>query len=455
MYIRTISRLDGRPETGASIIVALFFATAMGLMVASFLRLAFTGYKMSTYGLLSNSALNLAEAGADEAFWALNADDWTGWTESGTYAVKRSSTFDLGSNKTGIYSTVVENYTTSPTVYIEGRVNTPAGDESSKQLKLELTRRSLFANGMVSKNSLLLASGVKLDSYDSSLGPYDVFLNRSDKMSVATPSTADGAINVKNAEIYGYVGTGGGAPTFGSGSMVYGVETPPEILIDPDRVTMDFNADFPDMDPPAMSSPATSLPTEVGGVITIGTTGTPSSPEEYHLSSLSLGGNDILAIEGPVVLKVDNDIRTGGSSKIQISSTGSAAIFVNGNVDFGGGGIINSTQAPSSFVIYSTSTDPTSTIKLTGNSSLYAAVYAPNSTIDLGGSMEAFGSMIGNNIEMSGSGDFHYDEQLASFFDLYTSPAYEMDTWRELVLSSEKIDFDSYFRGCPKNIKIL
>ena len=424
----------------------------MGLMVASFLRLAYTGYKMSTYGLLSNSALNLAEAGADDAFWALNADDWTGWAVSGIYAVKRSSTFDLGSNKTGIYSTVVENYTTSPTVYIEGRVNTPAGDESSKQLKLELTRRSLFANGMVSKNSLLLASGVKLDSYDSSKGPYDAFLNRTDNMSVASPSTADGAIDVKNAESYGYVGTGGGTATFGTGSKVYGVDTPPEILIDPDRVTSDFNADFPDIDPPAMSSPATSLPAAVGNTITIGTSGTASSPEEYHLSSLSLGSNDILLIEGPVVLKVDNDIQTTGSSEIQISSAGSAAIFVNGNASFGGGGIINSTQAPSSFVIYSTSTDTSSEIKLTGNASLYASIYAPNSTIDLGGSMEAFGSLIGNSIEMSGSGDFHYDEQLASFFDLYTSPAYQMDTWRELVLSSEKIDFDNYFRGCPKRV---
>ena len=434
----------GRPDAGAFIIVAIFFAAAIGLMISSFLMMTNSEYKMSARAMLSNSSLTLAEAGAEEAFWALNNDDWSSWTESGNYAFKRVSDFDLGSNKTGNFSVVVEDYLANPTILVEGRVQPTIGAESFRQLRIELSGRSLFANGMVSKNTLTLASGVKLDSYDSSKGPYDPFLNRNDKISIASPSTTDGAINVKNAEIYGYVGTGGGVPTFGSGSMVYGVNTPPEILIDPDRVTNDFTADFPNMSPPILSSPYTSLPAAVGGVITIGTTGTEWAPEQYDLSSLSLGGNDILLIDGPVILKIDNDLQTGGSSQIQISANGSAALFIGGNARFGGGGIINATQTPSSFAIYSTSTDPASTIDITGNADLYAAVYAPNSAIDLGGSMSFHGSMIGNSIIMSGSGDFHYDEQLASFFVPTSSPTYQMKSWRELVLSSEKIDFEAF-----------
>ena len=145
----------GRPDAGAFIIVAIFFAAAIGLMISSFLMMTNSEYKMSARAMLSNSSLTLAEAGAEEAFWALNNDDWSSWTESGNYAFKRVSDFDLGSNKTGNFSVVVEDYLANPTILVEGRVQPTIGAESFRQLRIELSGRSLFANGMVSKKPSL------------------------------------------------------------------------------------------------------------------------------------------------------------------------------------------------------------------------------------------------------------------------------------------------------------
>ncbi len=509
MKTKTKTFHGSRADSGASIIVVLFLATAIGLMVASFFRLANTGYNLSTRALLSNAALNLAEAGADEAIWALNKDDWSTWEESGDFAAKTVSDFDLGSNKSGTYSVVVEDYKTAPTVYVEGRVQTSTGMESFRQLKIELSGRSLFSNGMVAITQLTLggdgdkdtddkdkdsegdedkdevdeiddvdgdlgdevddpdaededddkdegddkdkdsddsgSSGIMVDSYDSAEGAYDVFLNRTDNISVASPSTEEGSVNINNAEVYGYVGTGGGDPDMDDGAQVHGTDTPSEIQVDPNRVTADFAADYPDVDAPSMSSPYTALPApDESGIITIGTGGTSWAPEEYHLTELSLGGNDILLIDGPVTLRIDNNVETSGKSEIRIGNTGSASIFFEGDADFGGGGIVNATQIPSTFILYSTSTDTSTEIRLRGNSDLFAAIYAPSASIKLTGNTDVFGSLIGNTISVSGNADFHYDEQLSSFSTEEISTTYGMTSWRELVQNSEQVDFASY-----------
>lgn len=533
--------------------------------------------------MLSNSSLNLAEAGAEEALWALNNDDWSTWTESGSYAVKKVSNFDLGSSKTGTFSVVVEDYKSNPAILVEGRVQTPTGVESFRQLKIDLAGRSLFSNGLVAITQLTLGGGgqfptsgsdkdkdsdkdgifndkdndddgdgilddndkdddgngildvmeidtdgdgfadaadsdddgngiaddletdsdgdgimnafdddddgdgltddvdkdddgngidddlesdkdkdgipdsndlednqseigIMVDSYDSSKGAYDAFLNRGDQISVASPSAASGSVNINSSEIYGYIGTGGGTPDMDSGAQVHGVDTPVGTLVDSNRVTADFTSDYPNVSPPAMPSANTSLPAPDGTkTITIGTGGTQWAPEEYQLSNLDLIGQTTLLIDGPVILRIDGNFNTSGNSEIRLSSNGSAAIYLAGNADFGGSGIVNGTQAASNFVVYSTSTNPASQIRMRGNSDVFGAVYAPNSSIELVGNTDVFGSLVGNTITVSGNADFHYDEQLALFYNDSSSTTYGMKTWRELVQNSEQVDFESYF----------
>ncbi len=615
MNTTTTTIPERRSEAGASIIVAIFFAAAIGLMVSSFLLLTNSEYKMSTRALLSNSSLNLAEAGAEEALWALNNNDWSTWTEAGNYVSKKVSNFDLGSGRSGNFSVVVEDYATTPSVYVEGRVQTPTGIESYRQLKIELTGRSLFPNGMVAITQLTLggnggdtdgdgiedsldkdkdgdgiddkddndddgdgipddvekdsdsdgfsdaadddddgnginddletdsdgdgmmdfddddddndgiadsddddddgngipdndendsdndgcvdsmdkdddndgiddefdddddndgdkdkdddddsgesgiqsgcaeaaasggSSNMKLDSYDSSAGAYDSFLNRSDNISVASPSAAAGSVDISNAEVYGYVATGGGAPAMGSSAKVQGADTPPGTDVDPNRVASDFTSDFPDIPPPSLSSPSTSLPEpDESGVITIGTGALPGTPEEYHLESLELSDGNSLVIDGPIVLVIDGQLKTNDLTEIRVNSnaSASAALYVGGETEIKGAGFVNDSLDPSKFVFYSTSTLTSNKIKIEGSADMHIAIYAPKSLLEIGGSSEYFGSIVGNIISMSGDNDFHYDEQLANFFSDSASTTYGMKTWRELVQNTDQVDFDSY-----------
>ena len=445
MKTSTLLVPGGRPDAGASIIVALFFATAIGLMVASFLGMAHTEYKLSTQAMLSNSSFSLAEGGADEAFWAINDDDWTTWRESGNVAVKKVSGLDLGSNRTGTFSVVVQNYTTDPVIFAEGRVKTPTGIESYRQLKIELSVSSLFSYGMVSKSFLEFSGQVCADSFDSSAGPYDPVFNRSDKATIGSISNAPGAVKLTSeVDIFGYVGTGGAQPTKGSATKVRGEETPPSVNWDTNRVSTDFTADFPEVTVPDFSPGAPNLPSKISNVITIGNP-LGGDPVPYNLDNLTLDGDTTLKVIGPVMIYSLNGVTVSGQAKIQIENEGSLELYTPKDVTISGQGVANNTQQPSKFSIYGTNTvENGQTLSISGTGEFSGTAYLPYGKINFSGQMQLFGSTVGNQIMLSGQSCFHFDEDLINS-NTGNLETYKMDTWRELVEQSEQFDFESYF----------
>ena len=435
-----------RPDAGGTIIVALFFTTALALVLGSVLRLALHEFRMSERAFLMNATLNLAEAGGEEAIWALNSGDWTGWEQTGNFASKPVSNFDLGGGKSGVVLVIIEDYqNTAPTVFLEGSANTPLGSSVSRQVKIELAPRGVFANGLTRKDEIIFSgNAMDFDSYDSALGPYDPFLNRSDQITVAS-TTVTGIVNLSNSDIYGYLATGGTTPEFGPQAKVYGVTTPPAVNIDPDRVTTDFTANLPNVQEPSMTSPATSLPSKVGNTITIGD---PSGlvTEEYDLDKIDLSGNDKLKIQGPVVIRVENDLTVSGNARIQITTDAAAAaeFYLNKSLTLSGNGVVNDSLDASKMIFYGLSTSPgNQDFTISGNFDLMAAIYAPNVKLTVSGNVDFFGSMVADTSYMSGNIDFHYDEQLNGFFG-GEPDSYKMESWRELTTQAEQIDFDTY-----------
>jgi hypothetical protein len=110
-------------------------------------------------------------------------------------------------------------------------------------------------------------------------------------------------------------------------------------------------------------------------------------------------------------------LKVSGFSSIAVDKNVYVRIFVKGNVDISGGGLLNS-NSPLNFQLYGCDhpAGTTGSINIKGGGGLNAAVYAPdyNITMSGGGSADSiFGSFVGNKITMAGGQAVHYDEALA------------------------------------------
>src|SRR4051812_13002715 len=99
-----------RDQRGSVLIVALIFAAAIAISLASYLRLASTASKISYRSHYAGVAMNAAESGLEQAMWSINkqkvanASAWTGWDTTSGITARR--TFALGTVSGGGVVTV-------------------------------------------------------------------------------------------------------------------------------------------------------------------------------------------------------------------------------------------------------------------------------------------------------------------------------------------------------------
>src|SRR5205823_14640088 len=106
----------------------------------------------------------------------------------------------------------------------------------------------------------------------------------------------------------------------------------------------------------------------------------------YFKNFTATGGTVINAnIDGPVTIYVTGNFTlTGGSSAYQGKSQNLKIVMVN----------------------------PSTTATLTGNSDIYADLYAPLSKVTVTGTADYYGQMVGKSLTLSGSGQIHCDESM-------------------------------------------
>ncbi|WP_421345707.1 DUF7305 domain-containing protein [Aeromonas veronii] len=137
----------------------------------------------------------------------------------------------------------------------------------------------------------------------------------------------------------------------------------------------------------------------------------------YQLDSLNMGADATLTIKGDVVLLIDKDFTMTGSNKLTVSEGSSLTLIVSGKVDLGAGAEVTAakqglttggTPAISLYSAYSGKDG----VKLSGNTPLYAALYAPLTEMKISGSGGLFGTVRAKHLTESGAGGVHYDEAL-------------------------------------------
>ena len=160
-------------------------------------------------------------------------------------------------------------------------------------------------------------------------------------------------LNIQNAVILGYATTANSTATtpfidsYGSVTGLTSTGATSSARIDNSRISNNanqyaFNLIPEDKLPGSYAGDFSGINLH-DGTAKIGTPGA-TVPSRYIVSALSLASNDVLKIQGPVIIDVTGNLTIQGSARIVVSKghnpdlDGSAQIYVAGNLNIGGGG---------------------------------------------------------------------------------------------------------------------
>lgn len=432
----------------------LVLAAVTAVISASFLSRSAQESKLATRSLYQTVALNLAEAGIEEALHAVNmtavntANGWSLASGSTTDYVKTISSGLVFQQASGAIHIRIDGATAAtPVITSAGVVTIPNQPKLIKQLRVSgAGPAKIWSNGIVAKGNVTFSGSADIDSYDSLLGNWNASTNRSDKATVATNATVQLS---GSAYIYGYVATGGAAPSVGDSGRIYGATSPSTPLVDASRVRRDFNANLTDATAPTTT--AISL-----GAYAVGGSSIASLPRAldlpgangrylYTCSSLTVDGSGRLNITGPVDIIVTGNTSVGGSGYIAVgggvSINPSFNLYCPGTITIGGSGMVNNTSLPINSSIWGTKPagGTAQTISVTGSGAYKGTIYAPNGNIVIDGSGGLYGAVIGNTVTLSGSAVIHYDVRLANQTSVggptagVNSAYFRVSSWAELT----------------------
>lgn len=473
--------------------VAMILSIALAFAVGSYISLALSTLRSATRSYYYNTAFNVAEAGLEEALWALNNDNWAkrSWTGNTSKTLIGALDSPDVTDANGIrsyFNVFVENATASaPTITSEGVVAMQNGSVIRKQIRINARQSSLFLPPFTAITNLKLNGG-QIDSYHMANGNYTTAI-REYGTTVASPTLTIGDISIGSpADIYGYVTVGVGAANASGfvssikGSVTGentaagqdGVTTAGSNLIDTNRIAYDFYQSFPMPTEPTEDFLLPIPSSDANGMIVLGDP-TGATVKRYQITNLTVPNKETLLVVGPVEIKVQGALTVGAQSAVVVlTGTFSTAATTKGNTTIPGITYTAATTTDTTGAIVPAASlkiyaygdlaisgngdlvggtipgtnigvDPTKlqilglapvsqNISVGGNGNLAAALYAPHANVVFngGGSSGYFaGATIANNITVNGSGyRIRYPEEMANFAN---SNIYTISRWLELT----------------------
>jgi hypothetical protein len=459
---------ESADKRGSALLATLCFAAVLILSLSSYIAVCYRSLYLSNRDMQSSRSIQLAEAGMEEALWALTNNTWTGWTLttiSGVpTATKTVTGFSFENGATGQATLTVSHYdlttasftsgsTSTITLTSAGKINLADGTSVTRTLQSNAQPSPLFTNaiglsGALTFNSTAIST---IDSFNSHPAPtYNLTAYTTTNPAHLTTSNSSAVVSSATAylqyvDIYGYAATNGSSGlSYGSSTEVIGPNTPNGTTIDSTLLsTNSYQPTLTPLGPTGGSNlydPVTGSSTLThsisGGLGTAGAT----SPTIYRLNAISLSGTTKLTINGPVVLVVNNSVQTSGSAEIRIKSTGSLQIQLNENSGTGlnlqGDGILNQTSDPQKLIVQigqGATLPSTSVINTT--QPFYGTLYLPNDTISVSGNFTMYGSMVAKNVTFNAgsSASIHYDSSLQSIgFSGFSASAFSLVFLHEL-----------------------
>ncbi|MBI2497611.1 MAG: hypothetical protein HYV75_06760 [Opitutae bacterium] len=454
-HISSGTRPAGR-RRGSVLIVALLLMALVALGVGSYLSLNLSASRLSRQSYQQNAAFHIAEAGAEEALWSFNQanahnrEAWEGWTVQAPAAWRKFTGFELGGNTMGSVKVYVDNINPTgnarPQVVALAAVESPGTPVNTRMLHVTLGRRSYFTSGIVARETLRFAGlNTSVDSWNSDPDndpstkpvPYSSEV-RNDQGSIATMALQSSAMLVNQANVWGYVATGGAAPEVGVHGSIRGASTPADVQIDPARVSTGFSADLPTV----------TAPSDGTFIARVGDTlGIEGRITKWRCPAIALRGNQTLTILGDVTLiltaATGSALDVTGNASILVPEHSSLTVYAESDVLIAGNGLGNANIRPISCRIWGTgAANSGQRLQIAGNGALKAVVYAPNAEVSINGNGDVMGAIVGRTITFTGEASFHYDESLANYGD---NTPFRVVRWRELNSADERSGWRDVF----------
>jgi hypothetical protein len=432
-------RIAASGNRGAALLAALCFATVMAIALGSYITVCYRSLAMSTRNMSGTRSIELAETGMEDALWALNNNNWTGWTINGTTAAKTLSGFAYDNGATGSVSISIANYdgtSGTRTVTVTGTTALSDGTTISRSLTSSSAPAPLITNAVAGttgtvKFTAATTSGV-IDSYDSSVGSYSApSAGYSAIVASGAASMSSATVQLTNAQIKGYVATLSTGPSYSTSAKLIGPTTPATTKIDTARVST--SPYQPVFDIKSISGAGTTLnnPT-TNSTTTIGTPGA-TSASIYYNSGLNMTGTTKIIVDGPVKLVVSGSLYiglSGGTPSIEVTTNGTLELFVSGDIAIYGNGINNLTTLPKRVILYSTNSLTAPDMNTT--TPFYGVIYTPTGDFKVWSNNAIYGAVVARNVVFSGTAPtVHYDVDLRNSVLSGVDTPYAVSNWRE------------------------
>jgi len=260
--------------------------------------------------------------------------------------------------------------------------------------KIAFTVESIkFSQEVFAVSSIQVSARSKIDSYDSRIGPYDP-ATFTKKAIVRTNAITAGAITViSGGYIYGEAICGAG------GNPATAIVAPAGSIDPGPRTAATTNVVYT---PVVMPAGGTIIP-NITDSTTLGVTGQTTM---YRTGNIEFNKkpSKTLTIRGNVTLKVETALGNGNvtldNSKIVIESGGRLDFFIEKTLIVRGSSTINPPPSPATAVrILGVDT----TVLNFSEGIVYGGIYAPAADFSLASESQIYGTVIADNIDMSGA----------------------------------------------------
>ncbi|MCR4426227.1 MAG: pilus assembly PilX N-terminal domain-containing protein [Firmicutes bacterium] len=161
-----------------------------------------------------------------------------------------------------------------------------------------------------------------------------------------------------------------------------------------------------------------------------------SSGEYTSFRHTGSGNLTFDATLGDITIYIRGDFDFTGSGEIRVIGDHRVRVYVDGEVKGTGSGVIGASGDPRDFIIYCLGDRVCITGSTPGNNTPPSAfaVYAPNAVVDITGSRDILGGIIGDRVNITGSGSITWFEGLSDLDlgETEGAPGFVVGSWLEL-----------------------
>jgi hypothetical protein len=397
-------RIQGRRgQRGSVLFAALAVVVTIAVLGSCLLQLSAAASREQVQRIDTKRAFYIAEAGLSEAWYGLKVGksgnvgtaDLPASYGDGLLWVEAE---DLGGGRTSLVST--------------GLCGT---GRFALSIVVESDSSSVGALGFFADESLSIGEGARVDSYDSTQGPYELLEGPVGGLlgpNVESRVASNGDITVEGSAavptlVLGDVQPGpGGTVMIGEGVTIAGSTAPSSKSIS-----------MPEIEVPSLT-PRGDVLVGARGAISVLPTG------ESHYGTITVPAGRVLTINGPATVVIDNfNVQAGGKLVIN-ASLGAVALYSTQSLVWSDGSTLDCTHEDPTQLSLQISANQW--VDRNGDSVLDApavllaggdykgTIYAPESPLEVAADLEVFGAIAAQSLALADGAKLHFDEALAA-----------------------------------------